>query len=168
MSQGLEFIITHQKPNDDDAVERLHARAFGPGRYARTAFRIREQAQASEGLAFVAHVGSLLVGAVQLTPIRVGGQPAFMLGPLTVDPPFEGRGIGRALMERCAHSARALGARIIILVGDEAYYRRSGYIRVPMGQIRLPGPVDPMRLLALELEPGALKAMQGEVRGGAA
>jgi predicted N-acetyltransferase YhbS len=166
MDKGLDFIVTHQKPKDDEAVERLHARAFGPGRYARTAFRIREQAMAVEGLAFVAHVGSLLVGAVQLTPIRIGDKPAFMLGPLTVDPPFEGRGIGRALMERCAHSARALGSTLILLVGDEAYYRRSGYVRVPMGQIRLPGPVDPMRLLALELEPGALKALQGEVRGG--
>ena len=54
--QGLEFIITHQKPKDEEAVERLHARAFGPGRYARTAFRIREQAGQGEGLAFVAHV----------------------------------------------------------------------------------------------------------------
>ena len=61
MDKGLEFIITHQKPKDEEAVERLHARAFGPGRYARTAFRIREQAAPVEGLAFVAHVGSLLV-----------------------------------------------------------------------------------------------------------
>ncbi|MFY8114073.1 MAG: GNAT family N-acetyltransferase [Rhabdaerophilum sp.] len=164
--QGLEFIITHQKPKDEEAVERLHARAFGPGRYARTAFRIREQAGQGEGLAFVAHVGSLLVGAVQLTPIRIGTRPAFMLGPLTVDPPFEGKGIGRALLERCAHSARALGSTLILLVGDEAYYKRSGYRRVPMGQIILPGPVDPMRLLALELEPDALATMRGEVRGG--
>jgi predicted N-acetyltransferase YhbS len=164
--QGLDFIVTHQKPKDAEAVERLHARAFGPGRFARTAFRIREQAGKTEDLAFVAHVGSLLVGAVQLTPIRIGESQAFMLGPLTVDPAFEGRGIGRILLERCAHSAHALGSTLIVLVGDESYYKRNGYKRVPMGQITLPGPVDPMRILALELEPDALKFMRGEVRGG--
>lgn len=161
----LQFTIETRRAADDDAVERLHARAFGPGRFARTAFRIREQAGGAEGLAFVARVGSLLVGAVQLTPIRIGDHPAFMLGPLTVDPPFEGKGIGRALMERCAHAACAVGRNLIFLVGDEAYYARSGYKRVPPGQIRLPGPVDPMRLLALELHPGALKGIAGEVRG---
>jgi len=163
----LQFTLDTLRPEDRDAVERLHARAFGPGRYARTAFRIREQAGAAEGLAYVARVGSLLVAAVQLTPIRIGEHRAFMLGPLTVDPPFEGKGIGRALLERCAHAARAVKRDVIILVGDEPYYARSGYKRVPPGRIRLPGPVDPMRVLALELEPGALQKVAGEVRGSA-
>jgi predicted N-acetyltransferase YhbS len=163
----LSFSIQPQRPEDHDAVERLHARAFGPGRFARTAFRIREQAGAAPGLAFVAHVGSLLIAAVQLTPIRIGDHPAFMLGPLTVDPSFEGRGIGRALLERCAHAARAIGRDLIVLVGDEAYYARSGYRRVPPGKIRLPGPVDPMRVLALELVSGALAPISGDLRGGA-
>jgi len=77
-----------------------------------------------------------------------------------------GQGIGRALLERCAHAARAIGADLIILVGDEPYYGRHGYKRVPPGRIRLPGPVDPMRLLGLELKPGALSAISGDVRGG--
>lgn len=163
---SLEFTIETQRPADRDAVERLHARAFGPGRFARTAFRIREQAEGAEMPAHVARVGSLLVGAVQLTPIRIGEDRAFMLGPLTVDPAFEGKGIGRALLGRAADTARAAHARLIVLVGDEAYYTRSGYRRVPPGQITLPGPVDPGRLLALEIEPGALAAARGEVRGG--
>lgn len=161
----LQFTLETMRPEDREAVERLHARAFGPGRYARTAFRIREQAGAAEGLAYVARVGSLLVAAVQLTPIRIGAHAAFMLGPLTVDPPFEGKGIGSALLERCAHAVRAVKRDLIILVGDEPYYARSGYKRVPPGRIRLPGPVDPMRVLALELEPGAMQKVAGEVRG---
>jgi predicted N-acetyltransferase YhbS len=161
----LNFTIQSQRSEDLAAVERLHARAFGPGRFARTAFRIREQAGDAPGLAFVAHVGSLLIAAVQLTPIRIGDHPAFMLGPLTVDPSFEGRGIGRALLDRCAIGARAVGRDLILLVGDEPYYARSGYRRVPPGKIRLPGPVDPMRLLALELDPGVLAGVSGEVRG---
>lgn len=162
----LQFSVETQRPEDRDAVERLHARAFGPGRFARTAFRIREQAGKDEGLAFVARVRSLLVGAVQLTPVRIGTHAAYMLGPLTVDPPFEGKGIGRALLDRGAEAARAEGSGLVILVGDEPYYARVGYRRVPPGRIKLPGPVDPMRLLALELVPGALGAVSGEMRGG--
>lgn len=163
----LAFTIATMRPEDHDAVERLHARAFGPGRFARTAFRVREQAGNAEGLAYVAHVGSLLVAAVHLTPIRIGEHPAFMLGPLTVDPSFEGKGIGRALLERSAHAVRALRRDLIILVGDEPYYARSGYKRVPPGRMTLPGPVNPMRVLALELEPGAMARVSGEVRGSA-
>lgn len=162
----LSFSIETQRAADAEAVERLHARAFGPGRFARTAFRIREQAGGA-GLSYVAKVGSLLVGAVHLTPIRIGAHAARMLGPLTVDPPFEGKGIGRALLDRSAEAVRAEGCPLILLVGDEPYYRRVGYRRVPPGQIRLPGPVDPMRLLALELVPDALKTIAGDVRGGA-
>ena len=161
----LSFTIDPMSAAEVESVERLHARAFGPGRFARTAFRIREEAGEGAGLAFVARVGSLLVGAVQLTPVKLGTARAFMLGPLTVDPPFEGRGLGRALLQRCEDAARALTSDLILLVGDEPYYRRAGYVRVPMGRITLPGPVDPMRLLALELTPGILKQVQGQVRG---
>jgi len=162
----LQFSIDPQQPQDIDAVERLHARAFGPGRYARTAFRIREQAGEAGGPAFVARVGSLLVAAVQLTPVTIGGTVrGFMLGPLTVDPSFEGKGIGRALLDHCAEAVRAANRPIIVLVGDEPYYARVGYRRVPPGRITLPGPVDPMRLLALEIVPETLKTLSGEVRG---
>lgn len=163
---SLDITIGSQRPEDAEAVERLQARAFGPGRFARTAFRIREQARDAELLAFVARVGSLLVGAVQLTPIRIGDLAAFMLGPLVVDPAFEGKGIGGALLERSAIAARADRRDLILLVGDEVYYARHGYKRVPAGRIRLPGPVDPMRLLAFELVPEALASAAGDVRGG--
>lgn len=163
----LDISIEPQRAADAAAVDRLQARAFGPGRFARTAFRIREQAGEAETLAFVARVGSLMVGSVQLTPIRIGSEPAYMLGPLVVDPAFEGKGIGAALLERSAIAARAVKRGLILLVGDEAYYSRHGYRRVAPGRIRLPGPVDPARLLALELVPGALAETMGEVRGGA-
>ena len=82
----LSLTIEAAKASDEPAIEKLHQRAFGPGRFARTAYRIREQANAAESLTFVARVGSLLVGSVQLTPVRLGEARAFMLCPLTVEP----------------------------------------------------------------------------------
>lgn len=162
----LSLVIRPEMPQDADPIERLHERAFGPGRFARTAFRIREGAAHLPELSFTALVGTLLVGSVRLTPVRAGEAPALMLGPLTVEPAFEGRGIGAALMGRSLDAARARGDRLVLLVGDAPYYARFGFGPVPRGTILLPGPVDPDRFLAAELVEGALEGARGVVLPG--
>jgi predicted N-acetyltransferase YhbS len=157
----LSLIIRPEAAVDDDAIERLHERAFGPGRFARTAYRIREGAAHILELSFTALVGTLLVGSVRMTPVKAGEQLGLMLGPLTVDPAFENRGIGRALIQRSLDAAREAGHELVFLVGDEPYYGRFGFRRVPRGQLTMPGPVDPDRLLAVELVEGALKNAAG-------
>jgi predicted N-acetyltransferase YhbS len=159
----LSLMIRPELPLDAEAVERLHERAFGPGRFARTAFRLREGAPHRPELSFTALVGTLLVGSVRLTPVLAGDAPALMLGPLTVDPAFENRGIGAALMRRSLEAARQQGHRLVLLVGDERYYGRFGFRPVPSGQLALPGPVDPRRLLVLELAEGVLAGAKGAV-----
>ena len=81
----------------------------------------------------------------------------------SVKPDLQGHGIGRALMLTGLGEARAKGHRLVILVGDEPYYARVGFRKVPDGQLLLPGPVDPARLLYLELEQGALSEAYGLV-----
>ena len=159
----LSLLIRPEAAADADAIERLHERAFGPGRFARTAYRIREGAAPLRDLSFTALVGTLLVGSVRLTPVQAGAQPGLMLGPLTVDPAFESRGIGRALIERSLEAARERGHELVFLVGDEPYYGRFGFARVPRGQLAMPGPVDPERLLAAELVEGALAKARGTI-----
>jgi predicted N-acetyltransferase YhbS len=159
----LSLIIRPEASVDAEAIERLHERAFGPGRFARTAYRIREGAPHLLDLSFTALVGTLLVGSVRLTPVRAGEQPGLMLGPPTVDPAFENRGIGRALIERAHEAARAAGHELVFLVGDEPYYGRFGFKRVLRGQLAMPGPVDPDRLLAVELVDGAVTKARGTI-----
>jgi predicted N-acetyltransferase YhbS len=160
----LALAIFAETPADADVIERLHERTFGPGRYARTAFRIREGAGHLPDLSFTARIGTLLVGSVRLTPIRIGDAPALLLGPLTVEPPFRRRGIGLALMQRALEEARQKGHRLVVLVGDEPYYARAGFKRIPKGQARMPGPVDPARLLVAELTDGAFAGVSGPIR----
>lgn len=160
---SLPLTIRHELPVDQAAIERLHERAFGPGRFARTAFRLREGVAPDPALSFAAHVGTFLVGSIKVTPVGAGGYPALMLGPLTVDPAFEGRGIGAALMNRSIDAAREAGHHLILLVGDAAYYARFGFKVVPPGQLVLPGPADPARFLALELVEGILAQRRGAV-----
>ena len=107
---------------------------------------------------------TLLVGSVRLTPVRIGETPALLLGPLTIEPPFRDRGIGKAMMERALADAKQQGHRLVVLVGDETYYKRVGFKRVPGGAIKMPGPADPARILAAELVEGALAGVSGVVR----
>lgn len=159
----LSLVLRPELPVHAEAVERLHERAFGPGRFARTAFRLREGGEHLLDLSFTALVGTLLVGSVRMTPVCAGSMPALMLGPLTVEPAFEGRGIGAALLQRSIEAAREKGHGLVLLVGDEPYYGRFGFKRVPPRQLELPGPVDPDRFLALELTDGALAGARGPV-----
>jgi len=167
--QDLSFVLELAADDDADPIERLNERVFGPGRFARTAYRIRETTAADPRLSFVARVGTLLVGASTMTPVTIGEAPALLLGPLIVEPVFRSQGIGEALVMRSLEAAKAAGWKLVILVGDEPYYARMGFQRAPNGHISLPGPVDPERLLYCELEPGALGAAKGKTwgRGGA-
>ena len=156
--------ILHETADDALAIDRLHERTFGPGRYARTAYRIREKLGHRLDLSFTARIGTLLVGSVRLTPIRVGDTPALLLGPLTVEPPFRERGIGQALIDRALVEARNQGHRLVVLVGDEPYYAKGGFKRIPKGRVTMPGPVDPARLLVAELVAGASEGVSGIIR----
>jgi predicted N-acetyltransferase YhbS len=160
----ISLTILPESEADAPAIDRLHERTFGPGRYAKTAYRLREQVAHHRDLSFTARIGTLLVGSVRLSPVRVGETKALLLGPLTVEPPFRDRGVGQALIERALAAARAQGHRLVILVGDEPYYGKSGFKRIPPGRVFMPGPVDPERLLVAELTDGAFDGVTGLVQ----
>jgi predicted N-acetyltransferase YhbS len=161
----ISLTILPETQGDGTAIERLHERTFGPGRYAKTAYRLREQVEHDLDLSFTARIGTLLVGSVRLSPIRIGEARALLLGPLTVEPPFRDRGVGQALIARALHEARLKGHQLVILVGDEPYYGKCGFKPIPPGRVAMPGPVDPERLLVAELRDGAFDGICGPIRG---
>ncbi len=160
----VSLVLEPDTAADAEAILRLNERVFGPGRFARTAYRIRETTSADLSLSFVARVGTLLVGANRMTPILIDLDPALLLGPLTVEPAFRSQGVGEALMTKSLDAARDAGHGLVLLVGDVDYYSRVGFARVPRGKITMPGPVDPDRLLYCELRDGAFAATSGKMR----
>lgn len=160
-----ELAVSFSPQTDADlpAIERLTEHAFGPGRFAKTAYRLREGLPADNSLSFVARVGTILVGANRMTPIRIGDAPALLLGPLVVEPAFRQHGVGEKLVNQSLEAARAAGHGLVILVGDPGYYGRMGFRRAPDGQMTMPGPVDPDRLLYCELVDGALASVAGRI-----
>jgi predicted N-acetyltransferase YhbS len=163
---SASFEIRLETGGDTPILSELSAQAFGPGRFARSAYRVREGIPPVEALCLCGQLNGKLIGGIRFTAIRIGEEEgAALLGPLVVDPAEKGKGFGRALVEEGLVRAKAQGFALVILVGDMPYYARFGFKPVPPGQIVLPGPVDPERLLALELVPGALARMRGPVKG---
>jgi len=152
-----------ESPAHDPEIEAINAEAFGPGRFVRAAYKIREGGPHERGLSFVAIDGGAVVASVRMTRIAAGEGRALMLGPLAVKPAYKNIGIGRRLVKIALEAATTAGAAAVILVGDEPYYGPLGFRRIPRGQISMPRAVDLARLLAVEIKPGAVAALTGMV-----
>ena len=159
-----EITVHAIEPGDLPDVLALHARAFGPGRFARTAYRVREGTRPISRFCLLSKVGGELVAAIRFTEVSVGGKTGvLLLGPLAVEARYAGLGYGKRLIAEGLENARKAGISLVLLVGDEPYYGRFGFKRLPPGRIRLPGPADPARMLVAELREGALADYQGLV-----
>lgn len=162
-----EYAIAPESAHFSDQIEELHAEAFGPGRFARAAFRLREQGPHDAGLSFVATgpQGNLL-GSVRQT--WIGGEhdarEGLLLGPLAVQPAVKNMGIGKALVKKCVEAAGDAQASFVLLVGDAPYYAPLGFQMVPKGNLALPGPVDPARLLMFAFDEDVLETALGKIR----
>ena len=158
------WTIRQETEADAGRIAFLTEAGFGPGRYAKSAYRLREGVRAAADLSFVAMEDGILRGSVRFWPVKVGAREVLLLGPLAVDSAQRGRGIGISLMQAGIAAAREAGWRAILLVGDEPYYSRAGFVKIAPGQLRFPGPVDQNRLLGLALVEGALEELSGDIR----
>lgn len=161
-----EVSLSDATPEDQPAIESLLDTTFGLSRRTKTSYRLREGSMPAAGLSVVAREADLgLVGTITYWPLRIGkaGASALLLGPIAIHPERQNRGIGMALMRTTLAKAQTQGHALVILVGDAPYYARVGFMKVPEGQLLLPGPVDPNRLLFLELRAGSLSAARGLV-----
>jgi predicted N-acetyltransferase YhbS len=158
--------IEETAPADLPAIETLLDLSFGLSRRTKTSYRLREGSHPINGLSLLVRDEDFgISGAISFWPLKIGtsGSDALLLGPLAVHPDRQNIGIGRALMREGLARAKAMGCRLVILVGDEPYYARVGFRRIPDGRLMLPGPVDPARFLYLELAQGALSEVSGLV-----
>jgi predicted N-acetyltransferase YhbS len=143
-------VPTVRPATDEDTVfiDELQAIAFGPGRFARTAFRIRERFPIDPTLSLVAEVDGVACGSVWMTPISIGGKNGYMLGPLATHPNYRKLGAGKLLAREVTQRTLARGeGEFVMLVGDRDYYCPLGWEPTTLGNIQFPGPVDPTRVL---------------------
>jgi predicted N-acetyltransferase YhbS len=164
MTSPKTFSTSPMRSSDHAAIEHLLDLSFGPTRRSKSSYRLREGNTAEPGLSRVVRDAELgVVGAISYWPLAIGakGTRALLLGPLAVHPERQNLGIGLMLMRETLATAKAAGNRLVLLVGDAPYYSRVGFTQVPDGQLLMPGPVDPKRLLYVEFVPGAFAEAHG-------
>jgi predicted N-acetyltransferase YhbS len=152
--------LQSEQPQDAPLVDALIDRAFGPGRFTKVSERVREFATFAPELSVCAWAGDRLLGVARMWHVRVGGRRAMFLGPFAVEQGERNAGFGARLIARACEAAQAAGETHVVLVGDEAYFGRVGFSTAAGRQVRMPGPVDPRRVLVR-----ALTADAGELSG---
>jgi predicted N-acetyltransferase YhbS len=151
-------------PDDDAFVDELHQIAFGPGRFSRTAFRVRERFPIDPTLSLIAEVDGVRCGAVWMTPINIDGNDGYLLGPLATHPDYRRRGAGKLLAREVTRLAleRDEGG-FVLLVGDRDYYCPLGWVPTLPYAITFPGPVDPTRVLVYCRDLAVAARLQGPI-----
>lgn len=158
-----EFTFVAEQPEHHDRIEILLDKVFGTDRRNKTTYKLRTRGAQLDALSFVCVKDGVLQGTIRYWPVRIGQEEALLLGPLAIEPEIRGCGLGLQLMRHSLALAGDQGYQNVILVGDQPYYARAGFAKVRQGKITLPGPVDPDRLLFLELQPGSFKRLTGQV-----
>lgn len=154
--------LATETADDGWEVEGLYDLCFAPGRTALSSYRLRDGVPPVAPLCLVLRdEGGALVGAIRHWPVRVGGLPALLLGPVAVHPTRQGEGLAGLLIRESLARAAALGHARVMLVGDLPYYRRFGFAR--LAGIDMPPPTNPDRILGLALTPGAWDGVAGAV-----
>ncbi len=160
-----EHLAVRAQRIEADAVDRLINDAFGPGRYAKTAERLREGNLAVPELSLVALAGEVLLGAVRVWPIQIGASFGYFLGPIAVVPSARRHGVGQALVREALTRATQLGqgASFMLLVGEGSFFGPLGFKAVP-AEITLPGPVPAHRVFWTQLTTDDSNTLKGQVR----
>ncbi|MBV0890536.1 N-acetyltransferase [Paracoccus sp. Z118] len=147
---------------DTPEIEALLDLCFAPGRSALSSYRLREGVPKVAQLCLCLRNGAdAVVAAIRFWPVRVGGKPVLLLGPVAVHPTAQGEGLGGMLMRESLSRAEAMGWSRVMLVGDAPYYSRFGFSR--LDEVEMPPPTNPDRVLGLELVPGAWVDVRGPV-----
>jgi predicted N-acetyltransferase YhbS len=160
----LTHTIVAERPEHSAAIEGVLDRAFGPGRFVKTSERVRERGARFEPSLSRVALGDAgeVVGVCRIWRVKAGVE-LYFLGPLAVDPAAQAAGLGLTLTREAVAACRATRGAGVVLVGAERFFRPVGFTIVPPGRIKLPGPVDPARLLWCELRLGGLDKAQGEL-----
>ncbi len=156
------YQLEEETEADTWEVEALYNLCFAPGRTALSSYRLRDGVAKVKELCLILREDGVLAAAIRYWPVRVGGKPVLLLGPVAVHPTRQGEGLGGLLIHESLAEARRLGWERVMLVGDAPYYSRFGFRK--LADVVMPPPTNPDRVLGFDLVQGAWSGVAGEVR----
>ncbi|MEM7327344.1 MAG: N-acetyltransferase [Pseudomonadota bacterium] len=149
------------------AIEALYDRTFGPGHFAKTAERLREDNASLPELSRIAVSAKKVIGVCRVWPIKVGAAdvPAVFIGPVAIDPGFQGQRLGLTVTGEALEAATKAGWGAAVIIGSPIYFGELGFAQVAPDRFTFPGPQDMTRVMVRDLA-GSAEALSGHLRGG--
>jgi putative acetyltransferase len=158
------LLIRPEAPADHDAIRKVNRLAFGQKDEAKLVDALRDGGYAR--LSLVAEDEDRIIGHILFSDLPIhmpdGVVDGLALAPMAVIPSHQRQGIGTALVRRGLRLCKEQGHKIVMVVGHIGYYPRFGFSAKLAEPLACPysGPA----LMALELLPGALNGVVGELR----
>jgi len=138
----IEIRIRDEIPADVPAIAAVTASAFLNARHTghNEQFIVSALRQAGQlAVSLVAVTEGNVIGHVAISPVYISdGAPGWCgLGPISVLPPYQRRGVGARLMREALHVLRQKGGAGCVVLGEPEYYGRFGFLADPA--LVLPG-----------------------------
>ena len=141
-----------ERPADAQAVRAVNLEAFPTAEEADLVDALRDDPAWIDGLSWVATTPTgEVIGHALLTRCTVSGVDALCLAPCAVDPRFQRKGVGTAVIEAALVSARDRGESFVVVLGHPDYYPRFGFRRADAWGVRLAIDVPAEALMLLPL-----------------
>ncbi|MHB0995638.1 MAG: GNAT family N-acetyltransferase [Elusimicrobiales bacterium] len=167
MENNAAVTIRPEAPADYPGIRKANKKAFKRKEESKLVDAMRESENFIPALSLVAELDGQVVGHILFSAITIKGPeqetPALALAPMCVLPEYQGRGIGGALLRRGLEACRELGHKLVVVVGHEDYYPRFGFVQAGEKGLVLPFEAPPGIFMVLELQPGALAGVSGEI-----
>ncbi len=160
-------IIRPEAHGDLKAVRKLNKRVFKGNSESMLVDALRYSSDFIPALSLVAEKDGKVVGHILFSRIKIKEQdnvtPALALAPMAVLPEYQNQGIGTGLVKHGLEECRKLGHKIVVVVGHPEYYPRFGFVKAGEKGVKLPFEAPDDVFMVLELVPGALSGVHGEI-----
>tara|TARA_B100001093_G_C26450464_1_gene852067 strand:+ start:52 stop:540 length:489 start_codon:yes stop_codon:yes gene_type:complete len=138
--------------NDNEKIFSILEKSFGPGRFARSVYRLREIVGRETEFSYVYEKNNKILSSISYyQTFLTDGLQGLLLGPLAVDPEYRGKGFGVALVEHTISLIKKQSNYdFIIAIGDNNYYEKFGFKKIDIN-VKFFGPVNKEKILILDI-----------------
>ncbi|MEP1426898.1 MAG: N-acetyltransferase [Halioglobus sp.] len=153
------------KQTDIDAILVVHRLAFGEAEGAEIAQLAKDFLNLPNTITISAERDGKIAGNVLFTPFVFKDCPdkkCYLLAPCGVSPKYQGRGVGKEIMETSISHLKSIGTDAVFVLGVPTFYPRYGFAQTDK---QTPYPellTMPEAWMALELSPGTVEKLSGQ------
>ena len=118
-------------------------------------------------MSLVAEQDGLLVGHILFSPVTLDSNTSLILmglAPMAVHPDYQGRGIGKALIEAGLKQCEEMQVGAVVVLGHPEYYPKFGFVPSTHFQIRCEYDVPSEAFMLKELQAEYLNGRHGTIR----